>query len=83
MRSMAAMFAVSAVLLGGPQMFATRIVHPYVHRMVHPHALGVCGRQKECCWRSPVKVRIPAGDDDPQARANAASKTWPGDMILG
>ena len=32
--------------------------------------------------RSPSNVEIPNEIDDPQAKADAASKTWPGDMIL-
>ena len=40
-------------------------------------------QKAEFCRRSPFNVEIPSAISDAQAKANAASKTWPGDMILG
>jgi hypothetical protein len=74
--------AVSVVLLGGTPAFAARTVHPDVHR--------ICGEQNAAyCGGTRFNVEIPgavsnprATADDAQAKANAASKTWPGDMVL-
>lgn len=68
--------AISVALLGGPQIFATRMIHPYGHVIRSK-------RRVASCWRPNMRVRTPTAPDDPQAQENAASKTWPGDMFLG
>ena len=40
-------------------------------------------RNARSCRRSPFNIQIPGAVSDAQAKANAASRTWPGDMILG
>jgi hypothetical protein len=78
MRSMAIsrLFAISAVLLSGTPAFAAPEVH---------HNTGaICRKQTaEFCRRSRFNVEIPGTINDGQAKANAASKTWPGNLILG
>jgi hypothetical protein len=69
-------FAFSAVLLGGTPAFAARTIHPNTHDICHEHKAAFCRR-------SPFNVEIPSAISPAQAKANAASKTWPGDMILG
>ena len=66
-------FAISVALFGGTPAFAARAIHP-----------GICREQNAgFCGRSPFNVEIPSAIGHAQAKANAASKTWPGDMILG
>ena len=70
------LFAISVVLLGGTPAFAARAIHP--------DARDVCREQKAgFCRRSPFSVEIPSAISEGQAKANAASKIWPGYMILG
>ena len=70
------LFAISVVLLGGTPAFAAR--------PIHPDTRDICREQiAEFCRRSPFNVEFPSAISDAQAKANAASKTWPGDMILG
>jgi hypothetical protein len=70
------LFAISVVLLSGTPAFAAREVH-YDTR-------EICSEQNAAfCHRSPFSVDISGGISNAQAKANAASKTWPGDMILG
>jgi hypothetical protein len=74
MRLMPITIAVSVVLLGGTPAFAARAI---------PDTRDICREQiAEFCRRSPFNVEIPSAISDAQAKANAASKTWPGDMIL-
>jgi hypothetical protein len=40
-------------------------------------------RNARSCRRPPFTIEIPGAVSEGQAKANAASKTWPGDMILG
>ena len=48
-----------------------------------PGTAGPCReRNAGFCRPSPFDVEIPSAISDGQAKANAASKTWPGDMIL-
>jgi hypothetical protein len=69
------LFAISVVLLGGTPAFAAPAIQP--------DPSGMCREENaEICNRPIFKVQSPAMIDNPQARANAASKTWPGDMIL-
>ena len=69
------MFAISVVLLGGTPAFAAR--------PIHPDAGEVCSEQTAgFCRRTPFGVEIPSAISNTQAKANAASKTWPGDMML-
>jgi hypothetical protein len=69
------LFAISVVLIGGTPAFAARAIHPDAHE--------VCREQTaEFCRRPSFDVEIPSAISDTQAKANAASKTWPGDMIL-
>ena len=70
------LFAISVVLLGGTPAFAARAIQPDTRDICH-------GQNAEFCRRSPFNVEIPGAVSDGQAKANAASKTWPGDMILG
>jgi hypothetical protein len=69
------LITISVVLLGGTPAFAARAINPETRE--------ICREQKEgFCRRSPFNVEIPSAISDAQAKANAASKTWPGDMIL-
>ena len=69
-------FAISVALFGGTPAFAARAIHPDTR--------GICREQNAgFCRRSPFNVEIPSAISHAQAKANAASKTWPGDMILG
>jgi hypothetical protein len=69
------LFAISVVMLGGTPAFAARAMHPDIH--------DICREQKAgFCRQSPFNIEIPSAISDAQAKANAASKTWPGDMIL-
>ena len=70
------LFAISVVLLGWTPAFAARAIHPDTH--------DICREQKAgLCRGSPFNVEFPSAIGDPQAKANAASKVWPGDLILG
>jgi len=69
------LFAISAVLLGASPAFAARAIHPDTH--------DICRKQNAgSCRPSAFDVEIPNAISDGQAKANAASKTWPGDMSL-
>ena len=69
------LFAISVVLLSGTPVFAARAIHPDTR--------DICrGQNAEFCRRSPFNVEISGAASGAQAKANAASKTWPGDMIL-
>jgi hypothetical protein len=69
------LLAISTVLLGGPPAFAARATHRDILDVYHEQNTGLC--------RGPrFKVQIPGTISNPQARANAASKVWPGDMVL-
>jgi hypothetical protein len=70
------LFAISVVLLSGTPVFAARAIHPDTRDLCR-------GQNAEFCRRSPFNVEIPGAISRAQAKANAASKTWPGDMILG
>ena len=68
------LFAISVALLGGTSAFAARMP-------AHTH---FCHEQTdELCRPTPFRVEIPSAISAAQAKANAASKTWPGDLILG
>jgi hypothetical protein len=70
------LFAFSVVLLSGTPAFAAG--------GVHQDTRDFCREQNtEYCRRLPFNVEIPGAISDEQAKANASSKTWPGDMILG
>ena len=69
------LFAISVVLLGGTPAFAARAIHPDTRDICREQNAGFCRR-------SPFNIKIPGAVSDEQAKANAASKTWPGDMIL-
>jgi hypothetical protein len=69
------LFAISVVLLGGTPAFAARAIHPDTR--------DICREQIAECRRSPFNVEIRSAISDAQAKANAASKTWPGGMIQG
>jgi hypothetical protein len=69
------LLAISTVLLGGPPAFAARAIHRDTHDVYCEQNTGLCRRHR-------FKVKIPSAISDPQARANAASKVWPGDMML-
>jgi hypothetical protein len=74
--SITRLFAVLVVLLSGTPAFAAW--------EVHHDTRDICREQSvEFCRLPTSNVEIPSAISDPQARANAASKTWPGDMILG
>jgi hypothetical protein len=48
------------------------------------HATGTFRERNARSYRrSLFNIRIPGAVSDAQAKANAASRTWPGDMILG
>jgi hypothetical protein len=74
--------AVSMVLLSAAPAFAAR--------EIHQDTRDFCSEQNaEFCTRSPVNAQIPgisfaspAARGNSQAADNAASKTWPGDMML-
>jgi hypothetical protein len=69
------LLVVSTVLLGGTPAFATRVTYPGTH--------AICDRQQvEFSCQSPFNFESKSTVSDGQAKANAASKTWPGDMIL-
>jgi hypothetical protein len=55
--------------------FAARAIHPDTHDICREQNAGFC-------QPSPFDVEIPGAISKGQAKANAASKTWPGDMIL-
>ena len=74
--TIARLFAISVVLLSGTPVFAARAIHPDTRDLCR-------GQNAEFCRRSPFNVEIPGAISGAQAKANAASKTWPGDMILG
>ena len=75
-KTISRLFAISVVLLSGTPAFAAR--------EVHHNAGDTCHTQNaEFCRRSGFNVEIPSKIGNGQAKANAASKTWPGDMILG
>jgi hypothetical protein len=69
------LFAISVVLLGGTPAFAAPAIWA--------DPCGIC-REPHAGFRNPTtfKAQNPRVIDNSQARANAASKTWPGDMIL-
>ena len=68
-------FAILVVLMGMTPAFAARPTHPETH--------DICREQNnEFCSRSPFDGEAPSAISNGQAKANAASKTWPGDMIL-
>jgi hypothetical protein len=70
------LFAISVALLGGARSFAAaRAIHLYTHDICREQNAGFC-------HRPPFDVEVPSAISDAQAKANAASKTWPGDMIL-
>lgn len=74
--------AVSVVLLGGTPAFSARTVRPDIHRICGEQNAAYCGRTRFNV-EIPGAIRYPqAAADDAQAKANAASKTWPGDMVL-
>jgi hypothetical protein len=76
------LFAISAVLLSGTAALAA----PEIHHGTR----DFCSEQNAAfCRRSPFNLEIPGASAEfsgasgnSQAAANAASKTWPGDMIL-
>jgi hypothetical protein len=74
-------FAVSAVLLSGTAAFAA----------AEPRGAGACHEQQgEWCRPSPFTIGMPGATLDAQAgsvsagqaRADARSRAWPGDMFL-
>jgi hypothetical protein len=69
------LLAILAVLLGGPQAFAARPIHRNTLHVYHD-------RNTEHCRGPRFQVQIPSAISDQQAKANAASKVWPGDMVL-
>ena len=69
-------FAILVVLLSVTPAFAAHAIHPDTHDICREQNVGFCRPP-------PFDVKIPSEISDGQARANAASKTWPGDMILG
>ena len=69
------LFAISVALLGGTSAFAARMP-AHTHGICHEQTVGLCRP-------TPFRVEIPSAISAAQAKANAASKTWPGDMILG
>jgi hypothetical protein len=70
------LFGIAVVLLSGTPAFAARGIHHNTPDFCREQNAGICRR-------FPSNVEIPGTISDSQARANAASKTWPGDMILG
>jgi hypothetical protein len=73
--TIARLFAVSVVLLGGAPAFAARAVQPGTRAICSEQVAGLC-------HLFPFNPRTSGATGNPQARANAASKTWPGDMVL-
>jgi hypothetical protein len=74
--SITRLFAISVVLLSATPSFAAR--------QAYPDARDICREQSvEFCRQPAFSVEIPSAINNAQAKANAASKTWPGDMILG
>jgi hypothetical protein len=69
------LFAISVVLLGGTPASAAPAIHPDAREVCREQTAGFCRP-------TPFDVEIPSAISDTQAKANAASKTWPGDMIL-
>ena len=69
------LFAISVVLMGGTPAFASRAIHPDAREVCREQTAGFCRR-------TPFDVEIPGAISNTQAKANAASQTWPGDMIL-
>jgi len=70
------LFAVSVVLLGGAPAFAARTIQPDTR--------AICSKQDAGLRHLfPFNLGMSRPVGNPQAKANAASKTWPGDMILG
>jgi hypothetical protein len=70
------LFAVAAVLLSGTPAFAAGGIYHGTPDLCRQQNAGTCRL-------FPSNVEIPGAISDAQARVNAASKTWPGDMILG
>lgn len=68
-------FAIAVVLLGVTPAFAARPTHPDIQDICHEQSAGFCRP-------SPFNVKIPGAISNGQAAANAASRTWPGDMSL-
>ena len=69
-------FAISVVLLSVTPAFAARAIHPDTQ--------DICRKQNvRFCRPLPFDPKIPSAISDGQAKANAASKSWPGDLILG
>jgi hypothetical protein len=66
------LFAVSVALLGGTPAFA-RAIHADTHDIRREHKAGPFHG---------FNVEMPSAIGESQAEANAASKVWPGDMIL-
>jgi hypothetical protein len=70
------LFAVSIVLLGGTPAFAARVIQPDTR--------AICRKQDTGLGHLfPFVPGMSRPVGNPQAKANAASKTWPGDMYLG
>ncbi|MGY4480276.1 hypothetical protein ACVILL_007690 [Bradyrhizobium sp. USDA 3364] len=77
MRSMTTIWllAISAGLLGGQPAFAARAIHRNTRDIYREQNIGYCHRYR-------FTVQSPSAISDQQAKANAASKVWPGDMVL-
>ncbi|MGF6311679.1 hypothetical protein ABIB82_005658 [Bradyrhizobium sp. i1.8.4] len=73
--TIARLFAVSVVLLGGAPAFAARAVQPDTRAICSEQVAGLC-------HLFPFTTGTSGATGNPQAKANAASKTWPGDMVL-
>jgi hypothetical protein len=70
------LFAISVVLLSGMPAFAAG--------EAHYDARDICSEQNAgLCRRAPFNIKTPSAVGNAQAKANAASKAWPGDMVLG
>jgi hypothetical protein len=65
-------FAISVVLLSVTPAFAARAIHPDTQ--------DIC-REQNVRFCRPLPFD-PSAISDGQAKANAASKSWPGDLIL-
>jgi hypothetical protein len=74
--SITRLFAILVVLLSGSPAFAARDVHLDTRDVCREQNAGFCPQPA-------FNVEIPSAISNAQAKANAASKTWPGDMILG
>jgi hypothetical protein len=72
--TMIRLFAISGVLLSGTPALAARSIHADTHDIRREH-------RAELCCRFPFNG-MPRAVGETQAQANAASKVWPGDMIL-